>query len=100
MAVAVDHSEFDWDEANIQHIARHGVDPAEAEQALDSDPVDLGVEFINGEDRLLSIGTTNRGRILVVATTMRRSRVRVVTAFDAPKQLKLLYLKKRGYADG
>jgi uncharacterized DUF497 family protein len=30
---------FDWDEDNIDHIARHGVDVDEVEQALASKPL-------------------------------------------------------------
>jgi hypothetical protein len=32
---------FDWDAANIAHIARHGVTPQQAEQALSIFPIDL-----------------------------------------------------------
>ena len=31
--------EFDWDEANIGHVARHSVLPEEAEQVILNDPV-------------------------------------------------------------
>ena len=31
--------EFDWDEANIGHMARHSVIPEEAEQVIFNDPV-------------------------------------------------------------
>jgi uncharacterized DUF497 family protein len=30
--------EFDWDEANRKHIARHAVTPEEVEQALRTNP--------------------------------------------------------------
>lgn len=63
--------EFDWDEANISHIARHEVTPEEAEQAILNNALDLDAETVNGEERFLSIGITNRGRLLVIATTMR-----------------------------
>jgi uncharacterized protein len=43
--------EFDWDEANIGHVARHGVHPEEAEQVILNDPVDLGMEIVEGEER-------------------------------------------------
>jgi len=35
---------FDWDAANIQHFARHGVTPREAEQAVVIDPLVAGVQ--------------------------------------------------------
>ena len=44
--------EFDWDEANIGHVARHSVLPEEAEQVILNDPVDLGLEIVEGEERI------------------------------------------------
>lgn len=38
--------EFDWDEANIRHVARHSVLPEEAEQVILNDPVDVGMEIV------------------------------------------------------
>ncbi len=43
--------EFDWDEANIGHLARHSVRPEEAEQVILNDPVDIGMEIVEGEER-------------------------------------------------
>src|ERR1700690_4131543 len=45
--------EFDWDEANIGHVARHSVLPEEAEQVILNNPVDLGMEIVEGEERYL-----------------------------------------------
>ena len=45
--------EFDWDEANIGHVARHSVLPEEAEQVILNDPVDVGMEIVEGEERYL-----------------------------------------------
>jgi hypothetical protein len=39
--VNADGIEFDWDEANMRHIARHGVTPEEAEEAVTNDPLEL-----------------------------------------------------------
>lgn len=84
---------FDWDEANIQHIARHDIEPAEAEQVILNNPIELEGRQVNGEDRILSLGMTNQGRLLLVATTLRGHRLRVVTAFKAPKQMVLEYIR-------
>ena len=54
--------EFDWDEANIGHVARHSVLPEEAEQVILNDPVDLGMEIVEGEERYLNLGATVQGR--------------------------------------
>jgi len=88
--------EFDWDAANLGHIARHGVTRDEAEQAIQNDPLDLGTEVIKGERRDLSLGATKSGRVLQFVTTMRGERVRVVTAFPASRRLCDVYFKKKG----
>jgi uncharacterized DUF497 family protein len=66
--------EFEWDEANKGHIARHGVAPMEAEEALLRDTLDIEMQFANasdGEERLLHLGETAKGRILQIVTTWR-----------------------------
>jgi uncharacterized protein len=87
--------EFDWDEANIGHVARHGVLPEEAEQVISNNPVDLGVELVEAEERYLNLGATVHGRILLVVTTWREDRVRVVTAFEPIKRLIQFYYQGR-----
>jgi hypothetical protein len=87
--------EFDWDGANIGHVARHSVLPEEAEQVILNDPVDLGMEIVEGEQRYLNLGATVRGRVLLVVTTWRDDRVRVVTAFEAIKRLIQFYYQER-----
>ena len=86
--------EFDWDEANIGHVARHSVLPKEAEQVILHDPVDLGLEIVEGEERYLNLDAKVQGRVLVV-TTWREDRVRVVTAFEAIKRLIQFYYQER-----
>jgi hypothetical protein len=56
--------EFDWDEANISHLARHSVLPEEAEQVILNDPVDVGMAIVEGEERCLNLGATVQGRVL------------------------------------
>jgi hypothetical protein len=79
--------EFDWDDANIAHLARHNVTAEEAEQVVLNDPVDLGIEVVRDEERFLSLGATARDRVLLVVTTWREDRVRAVTAFEPIKRL-------------
>ena len=86
--------EFDWDEANIGHVARHSVLPEEAEQVILNDPVDLGMEIVEGEERYLNLGATLQHRILLVVTTWRGDRV-LVTAFEPIKRLIQLYYQER-----
>lgn len=57
---------FDWDDANILHLAEHDVVPEEAEEVILGDPLDIGLEVVDGEERSSHVGETNEGRILWV----------------------------------
>ena len=48
--------EFDWDEENIRHLARHNVTPAEFEQMMNNDPMDRDYELADDEERFRSVG--------------------------------------------
>ena len=86
---------FDWDEGNLAHIAQHGITREEAEQSLLGDLLDIELqidETTESEERLLQIGETAGGRILQLLTTWRDNKVRVISAWDAPRQIKQYYL--------
>jgi hypothetical protein len=87
--------EFDWDDANIGHLARHRVTPEEAEEVILREPLDLGMEIVRDEERYLNLGSTKRGRVLLVVTTWGENRVRVVTAFDPARRLIRFYYQER-----
>jgi uncharacterized DUF497 family protein len=87
--------EFDWDSANIEHIARHGVTAEEAEQLIQNDPLDFPAVFRNGETRTVNLGKTHAGRILFVVVTERNSMCRVVTARPATKKERAFYAKHK-----
>lgn len=89
---------FEWDDANISHIAEHDVKPKEAEQVILNRPVDLGSELRNGEERFAQVGETDAGRILIVVTATRNSKIRVVTAWPAKERFRryFLTLKRNG----
>jgi hypothetical protein len=84
---------FDWDEENRAHLARHRVTPQEAEMLILNDPLDVELQHVEDcdEERLLHLGETSAGRILQLVATWRRGKVRVISAWDAPKQLKSHY---------
>jgi len=91
---------FDWDESNIAHIAEHGILPAEAEEVVSNKPVDVGYQTRNGEERLMQIGETLAGRVLVVVTTPRDGSLRVVTAFPASRAYRAFYTSRKERQDG
>jgi len=88
-------SEFDWDAENLAHIARHGVTAAEAEYVLTHPTVDFGLQDWHDEERFSEAGPTAEGRFLMVVTTMRDHKTRVVTAYDAPTFAVRAYLVSR-----
>jgi hypothetical protein len=88
---------FDWDEANIGHVARHNIAPEEVEQIFANDPMDLGAEVVDGEERYTAVGHTKRLRVLVLVWTMRSDAIRPITAFDASERLAKRYLIERGF---
>lgn len=55
----------------------------------------MGIEAVEAEDRNLSLGATNSGRVLLVVTTWRENRIRVVTAFEPAKRLIRFYYTER-----
>jgi uncharacterized DUF497 family protein len=88
--------ELDWDEEIEDHIANHGVSPEEAEEAiLDPRQVPDVAYSTPTERRYAIVGATESGRILFVVFTMRRGRVRIVTAYSAPRKARLRYRRKR-----
>lgn len=88
--------QFDWDRGNVEHVASHGITPAEAEQVVLNHPIDLRFEVRGGEERIAQVGETDAGRILVVITTVRKDKIRVVTAIPANRKLRKLYLAQKG----
>jgi uncharacterized protein len=89
--------EFDWDDSNRNHLARHDVTPSEAEQAiLDPHAVLLEIQIDNNEERTKALGITTAGRILAVVFTFRGDAIRPITAYTAPARLQKLYLARRG----
>jgi uncharacterized DUF497 family protein len=88
--------EFDWDDANRDHLALHHVTPEEAQQAiLDPDAVLVETQSGDQEVRTKALGITSGGRILVVVFTFRGEAIRPVTSYAAAARLQELYLKGR-----
>jgi uncharacterized DUF497 family protein len=89
--------EFDWDDANCDHLALHHVSPPEAEQAiLDGHAVLLEIQTAREEERIKALGMTATGRILAVIFTFRGTAIRPITAYPATTRLQQLYLERRG----
>jgi uncharacterized DUF497 family protein len=86
--------EFEWDEENTRHLAAHKVTPAEFEQLLSNDPVDLDYQVIGHEERYRSVGVTKTGRLLSVVWTIRNGKVPAITAFPASLSDRKAFLER------
>lgn len=78
--------EFDWDQANIRHLARHDVKPHEVEEVFRRRYAFEFDEPVEGEDRFLIYGTTAQGRYLTISFTERKGRTRPITAWDMTEE--------------
>ena len=87
---------FEWDEANIEHIARHNVAPSEAEDVFfdTKNVLDEDIEHSIAEDRFIIIGKTKEGRLLYQIFTKRGNKIRVISARDINKKEVELYEEK------
>ena len=92
---------FDWDDANSSHLALHDITPDEAEQVMHSEPYEPEIED-HPEDilRIRYIGETRAGRVLIVLITWRGDLIRVISGWDAPRNSKASYLKRKALDDG
>jgi uncharacterized DUF497 family protein len=84
----MDISFFDWDDENSRHLAKHEISRSEAEQVILNRPVDLESYLRNGEKRAVQVGETDAERILIVVSTIRDRKVRVITAWPAKERLR------------
>ena len=86
---------FDWDAANLGHIADHGVSLEEVEEVF-ADTRRVSVEAYNTstERRWAIVGSSDDERVLFVVYTRRDGAIRVVTARDASPTLVRRYRRK------
>lgn len=83
--------EFDWDAANTEHIARHGVSPEECEQAYRNGPMVIEHQRRRHERRRLCLGETNKGRLLAFVVVERKGKIRFITAYPMHPRQREIY---------
>lgn len=85
---------FDWDQGNInKNWDKHRVHHLECEAIFFNEPIVTKVEKrgVSQEERVSALGVTNEGRFLFVVFTIRRERIRVVSARDMNKKERKIY---------
>ena len=81
-------SGFEWDEANLDHIEKHDVHYLECEEIFANKPIRIREDKVHShvEKRFQGLGLSNDGRQLFISFTVRKSKIRIVTARDQSKK--------------
>lgn len=91
--------EFEWDQGNKKkNWLSHRVSNEECEEVF-FDPfkkIARDVFHSDHEERYILIGQTKKNRLLFVVFTVRKQKVRVISARDLNKRERLLYEKETG----
>jgi uncharacterized DUF497 family protein len=85
MGESFDPTEFDWDDGNAEkNWLRHRVSQSESEQVFFNRPLAIAQDDLHseGERRYFALGRTDANRLLFIAYTIRRDKVRVISARD------------------
>ncbi len=94
MKLFKDSQEFEWDKGNKdKNYAKHGVSNEECEEVF-FDPhkriIQPGLS-LSGEERFILIGKTKKNRLLFLVFTIRKNKLRVISARDLNKKERSLY---------
>ncbi|PKN18281.1 MAG: hypothetical protein CVU71_12275 [Deltaproteobacteria bacterium HGW-Deltaproteobacteria-6] len=84
---------FEWDKGNIdKNWIKHGVSPSECEQMFFNQPLVITDDDIHSEQeaRWYALGRTDANRLLFAVFTMRKDRIRIISARDmSPRERKV-----------
>ena len=83
-----------WDQETVDHIANHSVLPEEVEEILFND-YDVPIILRGRDNKYLTYGETESGRLLFVVWVSRHRKTRIVTARDMTKKEKQFYRKRK-----
>jgi uncharacterized DUF497 family protein len=85
---------FDWDDGNVRkNWDLHRVTPEEAEDIFFQEPLVIrgDTHHSKREKRYYALGRTEVGRMLFVAFTIRRQRIRIISARDMNRNESEIY---------
>ncbi len=88
---------FDWDEwNNNKNEEKHGVSRFEAESVFFDSQIVIFEDLKHSEieKRYIAYGNSHENRILIVGFTIRRIKIRIITARPASKKERSVYEKK------
>ena len=91
-----DFPEFDWDEHNERHLAKHHITRFDAEDVLAGNHILLEYQVEGNEQRWIAVGATRANRILSIVFAVRGEAIRPITGWDADQETVDLYFEQWG----
>lgn len=85
---------FDWDKGNIiKNWKRHKVSYIECEEVFFNTPFIVNGDETHSstEDRFYILGKTDKGRLLFIVFTVRKNKIRVISARDMSRKERKIY---------
>lgn len=88
---------YHWDPRKAtSNLARHGVDFADAVGVFEDQwALTIKEQVVEGEQRLVTMGTDFLGRVLVVVYTLRGDAIRLISAREATRRERKTHERKR-----
>jgi len=93
--------EFDWDRGNRdKNYQKHKVSFKEAEDVFFNRPLKVFKDKKHSqvEERFIALGKSDSGRKLFITFTIRRNKLRVISARDQSRKERKIYEKKQTYS--
>lgn len=96
MQVIKEAFEFEWDKGNTDKNLKHNVKDQEAEEVFLDENRFIFKDKVHseGEERFRILGKTQKDRLLFIAFTIRRKKIRIISARDINRKEVSLYEKK------
>lgn len=88
--------QFEWDKWNINKIRqKHKVEPCECEEVFFAEDKIILKDILHSkkEGRFILLGKTKKDRLLFIVFTIRRHKIRVISARNVNKKERRLYEK-------
>lgn len=88
---------FDWNQGNLEHIKKHNVKKEECEEIFFNKPLKVNEDKKHSsekETRFEAFGKTNEERNLFLVFTVRKNRIRVISARDQNRKERSEYEKE------
>ena len=79
---------FEWDEGNLLHIKIHNVSYTEAEEIFRNQPffISPDIKHSETEERFQALGVSENGKYIFISFTVRRRKIRVISARNQNKK--------------